>query len=264
MTRSSEARLTVEDCQRRFHRFSSLHLTSLLRQYEVYSPFLPAWLAKRERSFGAATLPAQSLLLLLTLAEQYGVDSAHSIVSHEATVTAAQTQAVLSSTTVVQKTVCLEIVNRRGETPDLVVLTGLGNFALERGHRHVLADHLGYFHRAVKRAVLNPPWLDPVALFGMMPGMVSPFLAPEPPPPLAALAVLKTLPPSDMTHVAVSVSLFESLVLPIATFFPLLESYARLVLPRVRLLLLDHSSCPSEPLPAYHPALAQAAILTIS
>lgn len=261
MALSSKSVLTPGECQNRFHRSPCLHLFSLLQQHPLASPMLRVELTRREHCFGAATLRAQSLLLLFTLAEMHGVEVAHAIHVHEATVTAAETQAVLSPMALVHKTLCLEIVNRAEEPPRLILLTGIGDFQLERGHRHVLAERLGCFHRAVKRASINPPWLDPVALFGMMPGMVSPFLASDPPPTLAALGVMIESPPSHMTHVAVSLSLFESLLLPTATFFSILETYRRLVLPQVQLIPLDdRPPCVMEPSRQRHAALVDAPV----
>jgi hypothetical protein len=241
----------------RFYQFPSLHLSSLLHRYDASSSSLRDWLTQREQCFGAATLCAQSLHLLLTLAEQQGVDVSRAIMHHDATVTAADTQAVLPAHVLVQKTLCLEIVNRNGETPQLVLLTGSGDFQLERVHRHVLAERLGCFHRAVKRAVINPSWIDPVITFGMLPGMVSPFLYGQE-PPFTAVAILVAPPSSHITHVAISLSLFESLLLPEAAFFPTLHAYARRVFPQVRLIPLDRSSLPLELPPMQRAALTEA------
>ena len=75
----------------------------------------------------------------------------------------------------------------------------------------------------------------------MLPGMVSPFLRPMRATRLAALVVLPwpRCWEAQMREVAISLSLWESLVLPLSCLRPLLRSYAARAYPEVRLIDLQ-------------------------
>ena len=74
----------------------------------------------------------------------------------------------------------------------------------------------------------------------MQPGMVSPFLHPERAVPLSALVLLPWRERWDAQEreVAISLSLWESLVLPVRCLRPLVRQYARRAYPQVRLIEL--------------------------
>ncbi len=74
-------------------------------------------------------------------------------------------------------------------------------------------------------------------------GMVSPFLHPERAAKLSALVLLpwRELWEAQEREVALSLSLWESLVLPVRCLRPLLRRYARRAYPQVRLIELGNA-----------------------
>jgi len=77
----------------------------------------------------------------------------------------------------------------------------------------------------------------------MQPGMVSPFLHPERAAHLSALVLLpwRELWEAQEREVAISLSLWESLALPVRCLRPLLRRYARRAYPQVRLIELGNA-----------------------
>jgi len=139
----------------------------------------------REALLGAATLSCASLRLLYEIASQHiqalhpfePVSAWHTrplhehIVSHAASHSAAQTQAVLPRGALVQKTVTVAMAGR------LLLCTCVGDQELERKHLRAVADALALPRRAGKHCTINPSTCDLVEEFGMLPGMVSPFFS---------------------------------------------------------------------------------------
>ncbi|SRR5579883_63450 len=189
-------------------------------------------------SIGGLSLPASTQSLLSQLLA--GLDGEAARCRHEATRSAAQTQSVLPPGTLVQKT--LSVVFGDGNRT-CVLWTGVGDFQISKASRLLVAAWLGLPPRAARNATINPPWLDPVAAFGMHAGMVSPFL---PPPsaerqafPIAAL-VMQQWPRAweASKRVAISLALEESLLIPLRTLRPLLLGYYALAHPAMPCLLL--------------------------
>jgi hypothetical protein len=159
---------------------------------------------------------------------------------HEATRSAAQTQAVLPPGVLVQKTVSVAFGDRSHTG---VLWTGVGDFQISKEAVLLVAGQLGLSRRAARNATINPAWLDPVAAFGMQAGMVSPFLPPPSPGqqafPISALVVESWPTVWEKTmHVAISLSLYESLILPLRTLRPLLRAYYALAHPAIACLFL--------------------------
>ncbi len=159
---------------------------------------LASSLMLREQVLGAATLPGTSLQLLYEIAAthlhrvQADKDLAdwearplhQRLVWHVSTRSAEETQAVLPAGVLVQKTVTIEMDGK------LILCSGVGTQPVTRTHLHTLAAMLSLSRRATKRCMLNPVTCDPVREFEMLPGMVSPFLRPQRPTRLTALALL--------------------------------------------------------------------------
>jgi len=203
----------------------------------------------REAVLGATTLSGASLRLLYEIASLH-IQALHAsgqvsawhtrplhehIVSHAASHSAAQTQAVLPPGVLVQKTVTVAMAGL------LLLCTYVGDQELERKHLRALADALALPRRAVKRCSINPSTCDPVEECGMLPGMVSPFL-----PPLrrtrVAAVVLLPWPrwwEEQEQKVAVSLSLWESLLLPLRCLKDIVRCYSRRAYPYVRLIELE-------------------------
>lgn len=200
-------------------------------------------LQQREQVLGVASLSSASLQLLYEIATQHiqALPSRSSqatrplhkrLVRHAASQTAAETQALLPAHVVVQKTVSLEIAGK------LMVCSSVGDQLLARQHLRAIAAMYGLPRRSLKHATLNPATCDPVEVFEMAPGMVSPFFRPHRATRLDAL-ILLPWPESweeQEQEVAVSLSLWESLLLPLRCLKGIVSGYARQAYPSVRLI----------------------------
>ena len=206
-------------------------------------------LDRREAVLGAATLSCASLRLLYEIASQH-IQALHTsgqasawhtrpvhqrIAFHAASHSAAQTQAVLPPGALVQKTVTVEMAGK------LLLCTCVGDRKLERTHLRAVAHVLALPRRAARRCSINPSTCDPVEECGMLPGMVSPFL---PPLQRTRLAAVVLLPwprwwEEQGQEVAVSLSLWESLLLPLRCLKDIVRCYARRAYPYVRLIELE-------------------------
>lgn len=210
------------------------------------TPGIVSLFSRRKQLLGPATLPGASIQLLATCAEvclprgaeeswinTWEVRPLHTrLVRHRHSHSAAETQTLLPPGVLVQKTVTLAL----GEL--LVFCTGVGTSRLSRQDLHAIAQALGLPNRRSRHASINPESCQTVEEFGMLPGMVSPFLHPELPTRLAALVVLPwpRCWEAQRREVAISLSLWESLVLPLGCLRLLLQSYACHAFPAVRLI----------------------------
>jgi len=157
------------------------------------------------------------------------------LLRHGPTLSAAETQALLPRGVLVHKTVSLTLA----ET--LLLCTGVGPQRVTRQQLRALSAALALPRLAVKQCTLNSLTSDPVETCVMQPGMVSPFLHPSHHTGLGAIVLL---PWSERweaheREVAISLSLWESLVLPLCCLRPLIRSYARRAYPGVRVIELE-------------------------
>lgn len=202
----------------------------------------------REHALGAATLSSASLRLIYEIANrQIEVLPTREhvsarlrrplhqrIVRHEATLSASETQSVLPQGVLVQKTVSLKMGGK------LIVCSCVGDERLERQHVRDIASALALPRRASGRCTINPGRLDPVAVFGMAAGMISPFFPPQRQTRVDAL-VLVPWPPEwedQQREVTVSLSLWESLLLPLVCLTSLVRCYAAASYPHIPLIEL--------------------------
>jgi len=207
------------------------------------------FLELREAVLGAATLSCASLRLLYEIASQH-IQALHTsgqvsawhtrpvherITLHAASHSGAQTQAVLPPGALVQKTVTVEIAGK------LLLCTCVGDRKLERKHLRAVADALALPRRAVKQCSINPSTCDPVVEYGMLPGMVSPFLPPLRKTRVAAVVLLPWPGwwEEQGREVAVSLSLWESLLLPLHCLKGIVCGYARHAYPHAQLIELE-------------------------
>jgi hypothetical protein len=206
------------------------------------------FLELREAALGAATLSSASLRLLYEIASQqiqalrdveplsaWHARPVHErITLHAASYSAAQTQAVLPPGALVQKTVTIAMAGK------LMLCTCVGDRKLERTHLRAVADALALPRRGVKHCSINPSTCDPVVEYGMLPGMVSPFLLPLQKTRVAAVVLLPWPRwwEDQGREVAVSLSLWESLLLPLRCLKDIVRSYARSPYPPVHLIEL--------------------------
>jgi hypothetical protein len=213
-------------------------------------------LLQREQELGPMTLPAASIALLATLAldalsSRSGQPSGATwatrplsarIVRHAASRSAAETQALLPPHVLVQKTVLVSLDGT------CLLCTGAGDVRLTRRDLRRIGRSLALSRHAASHATINPASVDPVEMFGMQEGMVSSFLPPAHQSGLAALVLLPdrftchgetaTAPEQDR-EIALSLSLWESLLLPLRVFRPLVEAYSRRACPALRVIALE-------------------------
>jgi hypothetical protein len=185
-----------------------------------------AELRQREKLLGVATLSCDTLVLLREIINNLGTYSV--IKRHLPSVTAAAKQTVLNAGLdgvglLVNRTVTV----RLGTTH--ILCTGVGDFTLNRGLLSQVADELSLSKRIIKACRINPPDYSPEYELGLLTGMVSPFFAPPARPGrLRALVQFEAteIGPEEAQLVAISLSPFESLVVPRVDFGVLTQLYA--------------------------------------
>lgn len=223
---------------------------------EALTPGIVSLFSRRKQLLGPASLPGASIQLLATCAEKYlprGVEKSEIIpwevrplhmrlVRHRHSQSALETQILLPPGVLVQKTVTLAL----GEL--LMLCTGVGTWQISRQDLHAITEALGLSNRKSKHATINPVSCESVEEFGMLPGMVSPFLRPAHTTRLSALVVLPWPRrwEAQMREVALSLSLWESLVLPLGCLRQLLRSYASRAYPAVRFIDLHGTQVEGE------------------
>jgi hypothetical protein len=166
----------------------------------------------------------------------------HVIWRHTPSLRAADNQAVLDAMPVnmrvwANKTLTIRL------GPMHLLCTGVGNFTLNRSLLSAVAHELRLPKRIVKDCHIIPADYSPEYELGLLTGMVSPFLSPA----LSAhrLHAVALLTETDVRGeqrprmVAVSVSPFESLLVPLVQFRILAKMYARRVYPALRWLEID-------------------------
>jgi hypothetical protein len=211
------------------------------------TPGITSLLSRREQMLGAATLPGASIRLLYECAANclrrlpmpvyspWDSRPLHArLLRHGPSQRAAQTQALLPPGVLVQKTVSITIGER------LLLCSGVGTGSLTRWHLRDIAAALTIPYRTIKRCTINSSTHTSVEAFAMQPGMVSPFLHPERGAHLSALVLLPWSQrwEAQEREVAISLSLWESLALPVRCLRPLVHQYARCAYPEVRLIEL--------------------------
>lgn len=210
------------------------------------TPGITSLLHRREQLLGAATLPGASITLLYECAmaclqrlpgpvySSWDSRPLHArLLRHGPSQSAAETQALLPPGVLVQKTVTVALGER------LLLCSGAGTQSLTRQHRQDIATALALPSRTMKRCTINSSAHHSVAAFAMQPGMVSPFLHPERATELAALILLPWRWDVPEREVAISLSLWESLVLPVRCLRQLVLSYARRAYPGVQVIELE-------------------------
>jgi hypothetical protein len=203
----------------------------------------------REAALGAATLSCASLRLLYEIASQHiqalrdvePLSAWHArpvhqrFAFHAASYSAAQTQVVLPPDVLVQKTVTVEMAGK------LLLRTCVGDRKLERTQVRAMADALALPRRAVKQCTINLSTCDPVEECGMLSGLVSPFFSPLRSTKLAEVVLLPWPRwwEEKGREVAVSLSLWESLLLPLRCLRDIVCGYARRAYPHAQFIELQ-------------------------
>ena len=206
-------------------------------------------LARRKQLLGSTTLSGASIQLLYACAKDtfcsrpgqepfspWGSRPLHTrLLRHGSAHSAAEMQALLPPGVLVHKTISFTLADT------IVLCTGVGTQCLTRRHLRTIAAALVRHGPNVKQWTINPAPGSSVKKLAMHPELVSPFLHPSRHAGLAALALL---PWSDRweghePEVAISLSLWESLVLPLRCLYPLIRSYAKRAYPTVRVIELE-------------------------
>lgn len=216
-----------------------LLLDTSLRLSTIFSTCGPSdfrlALERRERVLGAATLAAESLVLLHNLLQPLIGKLGMHLIWHEATITAAEKQEILPRHVAVQKTITVLFHT----IP--VLVTGIGDFQFFNQHLNTIGRHLPLSSKERRHATINPRHIEPHVKYGMMEGMVSPFLSRYHASALTVLAYMTPPPESgeERNTVAISLSRYESLLIPQSLLFELLVSYADVAYPHIRLIHLN-------------------------
>jgi len=157
------------------------------------------------------------------------------LLRHGPSLSAATTQVLLPPGVLVHKTVSISL----GEIS--LLCTCFGSQILTRQHLRAIAAALTLPRWTAKQCTINPVTSNPVETFTTQPGMVSPFLHPSHHTGLGALVLLPWPEGSEAQarEVAISLSLWESLVLPLRCLRQLIRSYAKRAYPGVRIIELE-------------------------
>ncbi len=208
-------------------------------------------LARRKQLLGPTTLSGGSIQLLYDCANDslrhlsLPGQQLHSpwdsrplharLLRHGPSLSAAETQALFPPGVLVQKTVSMTLADT------LLLCTGAGPRRVTRQQLRALSAALELPRRTVKQCSINALTCNPVETFAMQPGMVSPFLHPSHHTALDALVLLPWPErwEAQEREVAISLSLWESLVLPLTCLRQVIRSYAMRAYPGVRVIELE-------------------------
>jgi len=204
--------------------------------------------ARRKQLLGPTTLSGASIQLLYECATdtlnlpwqglhcQWDSRPVHArLLRHRPSLSAAETQVLLPPGVLVQKTVSITLADT------FVLCTGVGPQRVTRQHMRSIATALALPRRIVKQCTVNSLTCNPIETFAMQAGMVSPFLHPSHHTAVGALVILPwpNRWEAQEREVAISLSLWESLALPLVCLGPLIRSYARRAYPEVRVIELE-------------------------
>jgi hypothetical protein len=157
------------------------------------------------------------------------------LLRHAASLRSAKTQALLPPGVLVQKTVSRTLVSTQ------IFYTGAGLHRITREHLRAVSAGLELPRWSVTQNSINASISNPVETCAMQPGMVSPFLHPTLHTAFGALVILPWPEQWEAygREVAISLSLWESLLLPLRCLRPLIHSYARKAYPDVPIIELE-------------------------
>lgn len=211
-------------------------LSTLPRLEEVFSAYGTAdWvgqLHRRGRCLGKGSLSGTVIHELCTIAEELGVTGlTHRALTHSPSFSAASKQQVLPSAVNVQKTISMQIGD------NYTLCTGVGDWNVDRNLKKFIAKHVALSSSAAHNIIINPPTIDPIRHLGVWPGMVSPFLDATLPSNLRTLIILQ---PSAMVleqDFGVSISLYESLILPVRYFTAIVSNFVGIMQPTLQTVI---------------------------
>ncbi len=213
------------------------------------TPGMLSLLSRRKQLLGPATLSAASLQLLAACAtdslRRFQTQEACSswdsrplharLVRHGPSLRAAETQGLLPPGVLVHKTVSAALADT------LLLCTGAGTQHPKRWQLQAVASALGLPGQTTKQGHIHTVVCDSIETFAMQPALVSPFLSPSTPAGFAALVLLPWPKHCEeqAQEVTISLSLWESLLLPLRFLRPLIRRYAARAYPEVPVLELE-------------------------
>lgn len=176
---------------------------------------------------------AEHLGHVLALARLCCPDMPLRMIRHRTSLTAAEKQALLPDSVLVQKSISLDLGGSQ------LLLTGPGDFHLARSQFRTLATIFRIPWTRAKNLSLNPHWLE-TGRIGLTRGMISPFFPPSHTSlvPFAAVVLLEmpAFPPE--TQVAISLSLDSSLLIPVTRLAEMIFQYAWRTYPHIPIFSL--------------------------
>lgn len=179
-------------------------------------------LKQRERRLSVATMAAESLKLLWEIARSEGIiDLDRRIIQHKSSITAAETQALLTDYHI-QKTITILIENK------FVLCSCIGDLKIQHNLLRKIATMLDLPHAGFN-SYINPPVFVPEIELGLLRGMVSTFFSPGRITQLSLVAFITS--PNLSKEIAVSLSPFESVLLPYDLFPKIVKKYAEIAYP---------------------------------
>jgi hypothetical protein len=206
-------------------------------------------LARRKQLLGPTTLSGASIQLLYECA----TDSLHRLpgqelrslwhrrplharlLRHGPSLSTASMQSLLPPGVLAHMTISMRMANF------LLLCTGVGPQRVTRYHLHAITAALALPRQAVKQCTIHPLSYNPAETFALQPGMISPFLHPSRHTDVSEF-VLLSWPERwkvQAREVAISLSLWESLVLPLRCLRQTIQSYAKRAYPEVRIIELE-------------------------
>ncbi|NUS72849.1 MAG: hypothetical protein HOQ05_05515 [Corynebacteriales bacterium] len=178
---------------------------------------------------GEILITPDHIQCLLDAIQLYCRIPAVQLLGHQATMSAADKQALLPEKVLVQKSIT---VSFDGLT---ILVSGMGDFKISRALFRRTAALLGLPSSRAKHHQLNPEWLEPFAMTGLKKGMVSPFFAPSHAKrlPYDAVVLLEPITQKPGEYVAVSLSLAKSLLVPASHLYEVIQGYAARIYPQI-------------------------------
>lgn len=187
---------------------------------------------KREQLYSVGTLSSAALGLLLDVLRKASIpDLPDRVIEHEPSFSAAEKVGHIGGHEV-QKTVTLLM------SGNIFLLTSPVDYKVSGKAPKLIARQVGLPARAARSCYFNPHEIDPEIEYGLLRGMVSPFLPPGRPSRLTALVQLDpgTRPGAQTS---LSISPCESILVPTESVGQIVEAYAARAYPYVDRFSLD-------------------------
>jgi len=121
------------------------------------------------------------------------------------------------------KTISVEFPVDEGRL--IVLVSGVGDFRLEKRTKREIAGVLELSPKSAKRARINPPDFDTTLWVGLIPGMLKPVIQPHLVGNVDGITYMHLARPDDF--VVLSVSPIDSMIIPVDRFEQHLRAYAK-------------------------------------